>query len=267
VVKVLLQDRFSAPILVRRNRRAYPRLAADQLQWLKAVRLKYGPAVSLIDLSVHGAFFEVDYRLRLGDEANLELVAVDERADVTGHIVRTEVVGLSADGVRYRGACEFERPLPWRSRLSLPGPPPERPVIQPMEYQPWSGWNEVRLMFRHGRRLHGYARGFHPSESVMNVWPSCTASVRGRETVPLSLLRTIVFVGDLDEDGRSQPSQHYDAGSLTPVEVTFRNNDVVRGVTPGYDSGQVGFWVLPSHPHEQGRVFALSATVREICLL
>ena len=110
---MLLQDRFSAPILIRRNRRAYPRLAADQLRWLKRVRLRYGPPVSLIDLSVHGAFFEVDYRLRPGEETNLELVAADERAAVTVHIVRTEVSGLRADVVRYRGACEFDRPLPW----------------------------------------------------------------------------------------------------------------------------------------------------------
>jgi len=264
---VPLQDRLSAPILIRRNRRAYPRLAADQLQWLKRVRLKYGPAVSLIDLSVHGAFFEVDYRLRLGDETNFELAAADERADVTGHIVRTEVVGFSADAVRYRGACEFERLLPWGSRLSALARPLEPPDIQPTDYQPWCGWSEVRLLFRHGRRLHGYARGFHPSEPALNVWPSCAASDRERLTVPLSLLRTVVFVDDLDEDGRSQPSQRPDAQSLTPVEVTFRNGDVVRGVTPGYDPAQVGFWVLPSHHLERARVFAVSSTVREICLL
>src|SRR5882762_7938879 len=116
------QDRFSRPTLVRRNRRAYPRLPADQLGWLKRVRLAYGPAVSLIDLSVQGAFFEVDFRLRLGDPTAFELVAADERAVVTGHIVRTEISGLSADVVRYRGACEFERPLPWGRRLSAPEP-------------------------------------------------------------------------------------------------------------------------------------------------
>jgi Family of unknown function (DUF6982)/PilZ domain len=264
---VPLQDRFSAPILIRRNRRAYPRLAADQLRWLKRVRLKYGPAVSLIDLSVHGAFFEVESRLRLGDETNLELVAADERADVTGHIVRTEVIGLTADAVLYRGACEFEGLLPWGNLLSAMAPPLQPPVIQATDYQPWNGWSEVRLLFLHGRRLHGYTRGFHPSEPALNVWPSCAASDRERQTLPLSLLRTVVFVADLDEDGRSQPSQRPDARSLTPVEVTFRNNDVVRGMTPGYDPGQVGFWVLPSHHLEQARVFAVSSTVREICLL
>ena len=266
---MLVQERFSAPILVRRNRRQSPRLGAEQLRWLKRVRLKCGPAVSLIDLSVHGAFFEVDYRLRLGDETNIELVAADERADMTGHIVRTEVIGFSADAVRYRGACEFERPLPlpWGSRLSALSPPLEPAVLQPTDYQPWSGWSEVHLVFRHGRRLHGYARGFHPSESTLNVWPSCASSDREKQTVPLSLLRTVVFVGDLDDDGRSQSSQRPDSRSLTPVEITFRNSEVVRGATPGYDPGQVGFWILPTDHLEQGRMFVVSSTVREICLL
>ena len=120
-----------------------------------------------------------------------------------GHILRTEVSGLSAGAVRYRGACEFERPLPWEHRLSALAPPTEAPFIPPTDYQPPYGWSEVRLMFRHGRRLHGYCRGFHPSESAMNVWPSCVASDRDRQTVPISLLRTVVFVRDLDDDGRT----------------------------------------------------------------
>jgi len=254
-------------MIVRRNRRAYPRLAADQLGWLKGVHLTHGPAVSLIDLSVQGAFFEVDFRLRLGDPTAFELVAADERAVVTGHIVRTEISGLSADVVRYRGACEFERPLPWGRRLSAPEPPHDPPVIQPTDYQPWCGWSEVRLMFRHGNRLHGFARGFHPSESALNLWPSCAASDRDRQTVPLSLLRTVVFVRDLDDEGRSLPGQHPDTRSLHAVEVTFRNNDFVRGATPGYDPGQIGFWILPSHHHQQPRVFAVSSAVREICFV
>jgi len=122
-------------------------------------------------------------------------------------------------------------------------------------------------MFRHGNRLHGFARGFHPSESALNLWPSCAASDRDRQTVPLSLLRTVVFVRDLDDDGRSLPGQHPDTRSLHAVEVTFRNNDFVRGATPGYDPGQIGFWILPSHHHQQPRVFAVSSAVREICFV
>jgi len=263
--KMLLQDRSSKPILVKRNRRAYPRLAADQLPWLRRAHLACGPAVSLIDLSVHGAFFEVDYRLRCGDSTNLELVAEDDRQTVVGHILRTEVSGLSADGVRYRGACEFERPLSWERRLSAPAPPVDASCIQPTDYQPWRGWSEVRVIFRHGHRLHGYGRGFHPSEFTLNLWPSRVASDRERQTVPLSLIRTIVFVRDFDDDGRAVESERPDMRSLHHVEVTFKNGDVVRGATPGYDPEQVGFWILPMDAGEQARVFAVRSAVREIC--
>jgi hypothetical protein len=264
---MLPEDRSSTPILVRRNRRAYPRLAADQLGWLKRVRLTSGPAVSLIDLSVYGAYFEVDCRLQRGELTNLELVAEDERETVAGHIIRAEICSLSADAVRYRGALEFERPLPWGQRLSASAPPLEAPFIQPTDYQPWHGWSEVRVMFRHGRRLQGYARGFHPSESVVNLWPSPAASDRERQTVPLSLLRTVVFVRDVDDDGRTLEGQRPDTQSLQPVEVTFKNNEVVHGGIPEYDPEQIGFWILPIRAGEQARVFAVRSTVREICLL
>src|SRR5216684_1192227 len=265
---MLVEAHRHTPIVVRRNRRAHPRVMADQLRLLERARLTPGPSVSLIDLSVHGAFFEVDYRLRPGDATNLELVAAGERAVASGHIVRTEISGLSADGVRYRGACAFDQPLPWSRRLSGPTTPLALPVIQPMDYQPWDGWSEIRLTFRYSRLLRGYTRGFHPSASVLNLWPSCAASNRERQTVPLSLLRAVVFVRDLDDADRPERSQRPDARSLQPVEVTFRNNDVVGGETPGYEPGQIGFWILPSqHRLEQVRVFAVSSAVREICLL
>jgi hypothetical protein len=262
---LLVQASLSTPTLIRRNRRAYPRLGADQLQWVDRVRLTYGPSVSLIDLSVHGAFFEVDYRLRPGEATDFELVALDERTMVTGHIVRAEISGLSGGGVRYRGACTFDRPLPW-SRLSVPEPPPALPVVQSAEYQPWGGWSEIRLAFRHGRRLHGYTRGFHSSASALNLWPSPTASDRERQTVPLSLIRTVIFVRDLADDGSPARSQCPAAPSLQPVEVTFRNRDMVRGAILGYNPGEPGFWIFPPPPPELARVFAVSSAVREICL-
>jgi hypothetical protein len=264
---MLLEDRSSKPIVVKRNRRAYPRLAADQLPWLKRAHLASGPPVSLVDLSVYGAFFEVDHRLRCGESAHLELVAEDDRETVVGHILRTEVSGLSADGVRYRSACEFKRPLSWERRLAAPAPPVDTPSIQPAEYQPWCGWSEMRLIFRHGHRLQGYGRGFHPSEPATSLWPSCVASDRGRQTVPLSLVRAVLFVRDLDDDGRATASPPPDTRSLQSVEVTFKNGEVVRGATPGYDPEQVGLWILPMNAGEHSRVFAVASAVREICFL
>src|ERR1700722_12932795 len=99
---MVVQNRFSSPTLVRRNRRISPRLAINQLQWLGRGRLTDGPSASLIDLSVHGALFEVDHRLRPGEAAPFELIAGGDRALVTGHMLRTEISAVHPDRVRYR---------------------------------------------------------------------------------------------------------------------------------------------------------------------
>jgi hypothetical protein len=261
---VVIQSSRSTPTLVRWNRRASPRLAVDQLQWLERVRLRDGTAVSLIDLSIHGALFEVDCRLRPGEATPFELITADDRAVVTGRVVRTEVSALGPVGARYRGACTFDRPLPWRSRLSAPTLPSAIPVMQPGDDQPWPGWSEVHITFRHSRRLHGYTRGFHSSMSMLDLWPSRSVSDGERQMVPLDLVRQVVFAGDFDDAGQPQSHSYPGDRLVHPVEVSFRNNDVVRGDTPGYDPEQIGFWILPLQS-QAARVFAISAAVREIC--
>jgi hypothetical protein len=251
-------------MLVRGNRRASPRLVLDQLPWLERVQLRDGSAVSLIDLSTHGALFEVDWRLRPGEATPFELIAADERAVVTGRVVRTEVSALSSVGLRYRGACTFDQPLPWSRLLSAPAPPLDVPVPRPCDDQPWPGWSEVHVAFLHGRRLHGYTRGFHSSASVIDLWPSRSALDGERQMVPLTLVRQVVFVCDFDDAGTSTPLGYLGDRSVHPVEVTFRNNDIVRGTTPGYDAEQIGFWIVQSHP-QNTRVFAVSSAVRQIC--
>jgi hypothetical protein len=265
-VRVHDPDHFTTPTLVQANRRGSARLPADRLRWLERVRLAYGPAVSLIDLSVTGAYFEVGAPLKPGDSTKIELVAADQRMVVTGHILRTEVSGLRADSIRYRGACAFTRPLPWDRRLKWSAVPPDPIVVEPTGYEPWSGWSEAHLTFRHGRVLRGFTRGFRGSQSVIDLWPSRTASARERQIVPLSLLRTIFIARDLEDDGGARRNDRADVGSMHPVEVTFRNNEFLLGATPGYGDGQVGLWVLPLQRGDPTRVFAVASAVRDIRL-
>src|SRR6185295_17261097 len=70
------------------NRRAFPRLTAREITWLRTVRLKYGPSVSLIDLSVRGALFETKLQLRPGSESALELTGRGTQTVVPFRVVR-----------------------------------------------------------------------------------------------------------------------------------------------------------------------------------
>src|SRR5258705_13211711 len=99
-MNVVIQSSLSTPTLVRWNRRASPRLVVDQLPWLERVRPEDGTAGSLIALSVPGALFEVDCRLRPGEAAPFELVARDGRGVGGGRGVRTAMRALRAVGAR-----------------------------------------------------------------------------------------------------------------------------------------------------------------------
>jgi hypothetical protein len=219
---------------------------------------------SVVDLSLHGALFDVAVRLHPGDATKFELIAADDRTVVTGRVVRSEIRSFGPDGVRYRGACRFDRPLPWRGRLSAPVP--ALPVLQASDRPSWPGWSEVQLTFRHGRCLRGYTQGFHPATTIAHVWSSCAGSNREPpQTVPLSLLRHVAFMRDFDDAGRPQPASCGTNESAHAVEVTFQNNDALIGTIPGYDPRQIGFWIQPSRRQDVARVFAISAAVREIC--
>jgi hypothetical protein len=91
------------------DRRAHERLAADELEWLKSVRLKFGP-VSVIDLSAGGALIETSAALRPGSTTTVTIVGRGIMETASLRVLRCEVASL-ARGLVYRGACEFDRTI------------------------------------------------------------------------------------------------------------------------------------------------------------
>lgn len=103
-----------------RDRRTHARLAPSELAWIKEVRLKYGPRVSLIDLSPGGALLQTDVRLRPGTDMVIEIVGPRIEA-VPIRVLRSQLTLLSGDSAVYRGACEFKRPLDLAKAAALAG--------------------------------------------------------------------------------------------------------------------------------------------------
>jgi hypothetical protein len=254
--------------LVPSDRRAGRRFTAGELQWLEHVRLQYGPSVSLVDLSIGGASFEAERPLRPGASTVLELDAEHEQRVVAGRIIRCEVVALGATSIRYRGACAFGRPLRWSERLATPAVSTPYRVIQPSAEQSASSndWSEVLLAFLHGRFLKGYTRGFHPSRPILDILPSRTASERQAQKVPLSLLRTILFL-------RHSASSNGDVvharvgSSRRTIEVTFKDNYVMVGTAPDYEEGTPGFMMRSTQLGDSMSVFVVSSAVRGVRFL
>src|SRR6185503_18391916 len=93
------------------ERRAHRRLTVSELSWVRHARIKYGPDVSLIDLSVGGAQIETtSYPPQPGTTVVIELAAGERTWPVPARVLRCHLASL-APHATYRGAVAFKRPF------------------------------------------------------------------------------------------------------------------------------------------------------------
>jgi hypothetical protein len=93
------------------ERRAHRRLTVSELSWLSHARIKYGPDVSLIDLSVGGAQIETTSSPpQPGSTVVIELAAGERTWPVPARVLRCHIASL-APHATYRGALVFKRPF------------------------------------------------------------------------------------------------------------------------------------------------------------
>jgi hypothetical protein len=93
------------------DRRAHRRMVVSELAWLNHVRLKYGPQVSLIDLSSRGAQIETSsFPLQPGSTVVIEIAVGERSCAVPAQVLRCHIAGL-APHAKYRGALLFKRPF------------------------------------------------------------------------------------------------------------------------------------------------------------
>lgn len=93
------------------DRRSSVRWTLSDLSWLRRVRLKYGPAVSLIDLSAGGIQLEThDHPLQPGGTVVIEMETGQQKLTVASSVIRAFVSALSPTIV-YRSSLSFRRPI------------------------------------------------------------------------------------------------------------------------------------------------------------
>jgi hypothetical protein len=139
-------------------------------------------------------------------------------------------------------------------------------VIAPPTTSTTSAWQKIVVRYREGRLLKGFTQDFHPSRGHFSLWPSITASRGERVIVPLSRLKAVFFVRDFagnaaytDRDVSTDPA------SGRRVEVTFSDNEVVRGTTLSYRPDGNGFFVVPADGRSNNqRIFVVSAALRHV---
>jgi hypothetical protein len=101
------------PILPRanswENRRSSIRRTLAELSWLNQIRVKYGPTVSLLDLSTGGAQIETtSCRLRPGAAIVVEIATKSETFLMASRVLRAHVSRVLPSATTYRAALAFK---------------------------------------------------------------------------------------------------------------------------------------------------------------
>jgi hypothetical protein len=92
------------------DRRVHRRFKASELMGIRSARIKFGPHVTLLDVSAGGVLLESDALLHPESEATLELVANRGNVVVPFRVLRCQIAEFAGQP-RYQGACAFARPL------------------------------------------------------------------------------------------------------------------------------------------------------------
>lgn len=104
------------------ERRRAARQPRRALRWLAAARLWPGRRVRIINWSAVGVLMEAGVRFAPGRTVTLQLLAERGHLLVRGEIVRAAVAAVGAEGLRYRAAVAFDKPVDF----SRPRPGPDR---------------------------------------------------------------------------------------------------------------------------------------------
>jgi hypothetical protein len=128
------------------------------------------------------------------------------------------------------------------------------------------GWNRVAVRYTDGRLFKGYCRDFIPARGHIHVWPTPDGPAQTCITVPITHLKAVFFVQDLNGAPVAvveKPTQVV-ASSGRRIIVTFLDDEVLEGTTLNYTTNGPGFFVMPTDLKNNLKVFVASGAVRHV---
>ena len=241
------------------ERRIHQRLRREDVQWLRALRLKNGPEVSLVDISSGGALVDAHVQLKPGAKVTLQINTSGRLVEIPSDVLRCGITTLQGPAT-YRGAFVFAQPIALAElgRAHLNGGIDRVGAAV--------AWQKIVVRYREGSTLKGYTVDFHPSRGHFSLWPSVDAHASERVMVPLARLKALFFVKSFGGNRWHVAAEsHQKAAAGRRIEVTFFDKEVVRGTTLGYRPDGVGFFITPlDSAGNNQRVFVVNSAVRQV---
>jgi PilZ domain len=252
------------------ERRAHRRFMASELHGLRAARVKYGPEVSVIDLSEGGVLFETTGELKPNSTIVLEFAGATRTFLVPSRVLRCQDIGTFDNNPRLAGACAFRRPLPLDDLVGEPrrqGPTVTR--TNGHATATLAGWQHVVGQYRDGRVVRGYTNDFSSARAYLHVSP--TPFDDEAKFVSMIQLDALFFLPSTQAPLASETESIEYTTSTShgrKIAMTLPDGSEMLGTTLTYSRDGSGFFVRPLDRHASAtRVFVTQSGIRNVRFL
>lgn len=128
--------------------------------------------------------------------------------------------------------------------------------------------NKVVARYNDGHVLRGVTFDFDSAKDHFHILEAGSAPGTKPVDVQLAALKAVFFVKDLEGDPQHEERKEFDPNKLPlgrKIRVVFNDGETLVGVTPGYQSGRAGFFLLPADKESNAeRCYVVSGSAQSI---
>jgi len=132
--------------------------------------------------------------------------------------------------------------------------------------------NQVVVHFNDGRLLKGYTHDFYPEKATFHVNQSMAAEAGAVQEIKVADCKAIFFVKTPQGNTTYAEKKKFEdvaakAQSGIKIKVEFKDGEIIRGISLGYNKLKKGFFVLPVDPKSNNeRVYIVAASAEKITI-
>jgi hypothetical protein len=131
--------------------------------------------------------------------------------------------------------------------------------------------SKIVVRYQDGRVKKGFTNDFMPNKDRFHLVPIDAPPAAHPIAVYVRELKAVFFVKDFTGDPQYQDKNTFDPSRPVPgrkIQVVFKDQETLIGMTHGYDPGRPGFFVVPSDPDSNiDRCFVISAATQAVSFI
>lgn len=130
--------------------------------------------------------------------------------------------------------------------------------------------NRVIARFNDGKMLKGYTHDFLPEKDLFHLIEFSATGAGGIHEIAISNLKAVFFVKTFD--GNKDYNEKKSFAEVNPaalhgikIRVTFKDGEVLCGISLGYNKTKKGFFIVPIDPlSNNDRIYVIAGSTKNV---